>query len=193
MTVATELEDAQVRLDASCVFDVHAAGKTHLNRFDLKPAWVAMFGFKPARATIARVFGDGEGRLLDKSGFIELVVSHGVHKRHDAHIRSIFNALDVHGRGFLTPADTLQAIQTVAPHLARQPGFVDRLFASCAFIVSPPSPQKNLGGTNNQDSTNTASTTIAYNHSHHDKGNNMGTFQRISYRDFYTLMTFSQH
>ncbi|KAJ1105385.1 hypothetical protein NDU88_002791 [Pleurodeles waltl] len=91
--------------------------KGFLSREDLKVAVVMLFGYKPSKAEVDSMISTGqknnEGVFLEE--FIKLMSAKTSAQQTCGEIRLIFNAFDVHCRGFLTLDDFRKAFKHVMP------------------------------------------------------------------------------
>ncbi|XP_078518180.1 EF-hand calcium-binding domain-containing protein 11 [Lissotriton helveticus] len=88
-----------------------------LSRGDLKVAVVMLFGYKPSKTEVDSMISRGrtnaEGVFLEE--FIKLMSAKTAAQQTYGEIRLIFNAFDVHCRGFLTLDDFRKAFKHVMP------------------------------------------------------------------------------
>ncbi|XP_069493535.1 EF-hand calcium-binding domain-containing protein 11 [Ambystoma mexicanum] len=94
--------------------------KGFLSREDLKVAVVMLFGYKPSKmevdSMISVVHKNTAGVLLEP--FLKCMSAKTRAQPTYGEIRHIFNAFDVHCRGFLTLDDFRRAFKHVVPHFA---------------------------------------------------------------------------
>lgn len=118
-------EDAHAINSAFCFADSDSKG--YLTAEDVRVAVLALFGYKPSKSEIDKMFQsvhEGLGCASTLAGlnlkqFRALMHARMVAVDQDDEIRQMFLLLDSHGRGFLTSDDVQRAFNTAAPGLTQ--------------------------------------------------------------------------
>ncbi|XP_064623224.1 EF-hand calcium-binding domain-containing protein 11-like [Lineus longissimus] len=103
--------------------------KGFLSREDLKVAMVSLFGYKPSKYEVEKIFENVHSRRQEEENqpeglklqeFIEVMSKKIAVKDQDEEIRQMFMAYDTQCHGFLTVEDLKKVASLVAPHMQLQ-------------------------------------------------------------------------
>ena len=109
-------------------WEAYASTTRPLSTHQLKTAFTVATGARPSKAHLRKLGGEAHAAAAaatDKAAFVAAVERQLEAEAHDE-LRVLFNAFDVHHRGFLTMDDVKEVFMQVCPHV--QPRQVEDAF-----------------------------------------------------------------